>query len=170
MVGKLNATEGKIISSASTDTAFVVRNTGTATCKSVTIENTVGGTAVENNRAYGYCIIRNGSTNYGMKGKIIGNVIATTNIGEGEASENVTIYNTPYQYMLFPTWSARVVDGKDQDDIIWTRSNSANGTHTITVKKSDHKNDTGTYYVHIYAANSNYDTQGSVIVGITLTF
>ena len=171
MVGKLNATEGKIISSASTDTAFVVRNTGTATCKSVTIENTVGGAAVGNNRAYGYCIIRNGSTNYGMKGKIIGNVIATTNIGAGEASENVTIYNTPYQYMLFPTWSARVVDGKDQDDIIWTRSNSANGTHTITVKKSDHKNDTGTYYVHIYAANSNYEQQGSTpLVGITLTF
>ena len=170
MVGKLNATEGKIISSASTDTAFVVRNTGTATCKSVTIENTVGGTAVGNNRAYGYCIIRNGSTNYGMKGKIIGNVIATTNIGAGEASENVTIYNTGKQYLLFPTWSARVVNGKEQDDIIWTRSNSANGTHTITVKKSDHKNDTGTYYVHIYAANSNYETQGSVIVGITLTF
>ena len=167
--GKLNATGGKITTSA-TYASLCIRNTGTATCKSVTIENTVGGTAVENNRAYGYCIIRNGSTNYGMKGKIIGNVIATTNTGAGQASEDVTIYNTGKQYLLFPTWSARVVNGKEQDYIIWTRSNSANGTHTITVKKLDHKNDTGTYYVHIYAANSNDETQGSVIVGITLTF
>ena len=168
--GKLNATGGKITTSA-TYPSLCVRSAGTATCKSVTIENTVGSTAVENNRTYGYCIIRSRASNYGITGRIGGNVIATTNTGAGQASENVTIYNTPYQYMLFPTWSARVVNGKDQDDIIWTRSNSANGTHTITVKKSDHKNDTGTYNVHIYAANSNYEQQGSTpLVGITLTF
>ena len=168
--GKLNATGGKIITS-STSPSLCIRNTGTATCKSVTIENTVGGTAVENNRTYGYCIIRNRSSNYGITGKIIGNVIATSNTGAGEATENITIYNTGKQYLLFPTWSARVVNGKEQDDIIWTKSNSANGTHTITVRKVDHKNDTGTYYVHIYVANSNYEQQGSTpLVGITLTF
>ena len=170
MVGKLNATGGKIISSASgTDAAFIVRNTGTAMCKSVTIQNTVGRQAIVNNRAYENCVIRNRSSNYGITGKIIGKVIATTNTGAGKATENVTIYNTGKQYLLFPTWSARVVGGKDQDDIIWTRSNSANGTHTITVRKSEHKYDTGTYYVHIYAANSSYQTQ-EFIAGITLTF
>ena len=168
--GKLNATGGKIISSSGSDTALLVRNTGTATCKSVTIQNTAGGNSVENDRAYGYCVIRNGSSNYGITGKVIGNVIATTNTGAGKASENVTIYNTPYQYLLFPTWSAKVVNGTDQDDIIWTRSYSANRTHTITVKKSEHKNDTGTYNVHIYASNSKYEPQGNTIVGITLTF
>ena len=123
-----------------------------------------------NGGSYGRVIVKSRDINYGITGKILGKVIATTNTGAGQASENVTIYNTGKQYLLFPTWSARVVGGKDQDDIIWTRSNSANGTHTITVKKSDHKNDTGTYYVHIYAANSNYETQGSLIAGITLTF
>ena len=168
--GKLNGTGGNITVSSELS-ALMVREAGTATCKSVTIQNTAGGNSVENNRAYGYCVIRNRNNNYGITGKVIGNVIATTNTGAGQASENVTIYNTPYQYMLFPTWSARVVNGKDQDDIIWTRSNSANGTHTITVKKSDHKNDTGTYNVHMYEANSNYEQQGSTpLVGITLTF
>ena len=167
--GKLNATGGKITTS-DTYPSLCVRSAGTATCKSVTIQNTAGGTSVENNRAYGYCVIRNRNNNYGITGKVIGNVIATTNTGAGKASENVTIYNTPYQYLLFPTWSAKVVNGTDQDDIIWTRSYSANRTHTITVKKSEHKNDTGTYNVHIYASNSKYEPQGNTIVGITLTF
>ena len=167
--GKLNGTGGNITVS-SEFSALLVREAGTATCKSVTIQNTVGGNSVENDRAYGYCVIRNGSSNYGITGKVIGNVIATTNTGAGKASENVTIYNTPYQYLLFPTWSAKVVNGTDQDDIIWTRSYSANRTHTITVKKSEHKNDTGTYNVHIYASNSKYEPQGNTIVGITLTF
>ena len=168
--GNLNATGGKIISSSKTLSALFVRNKGTATCKSVTIQNTTGGTAVGNSdRPYASCIIKSRASNYGISGKILGKVIATTNTGAGKASENVTIYNTGKQYLLFPTWSARVVGGKDQDDIIWTRSNSANGTHTITVKKSEHKNDTGTYYVHIYAANSSYQTQ-EFIAGTTLTF
>ena len=168
--GKLNATGGAIISTNTNYCALLIQGIASAVCSSVTIK-TEGGIAISNGGNYNNCVIRSRAINYGITGIISGKAIATSNIGAGEESENVTIYNTGKQYLLFPTWSARVVNGKDQDDIIWTRSNSANGTHTITVKKSDHKNDTGTYYVHIYVANSNYEQQGSTpLVGITLTF
>ena len=168
--GKLNATGGTITTTNTNCNALSIKSIASAVCSSVTIK-TEGGLAIDNQGNYSNCIIRSRASNYGITGNISGKVIATTNTGAGKASENVTIYNTGKQYLLFPTWSARVVNGKDQDDIIWTRSNSANGTHTITVKKSDHKNDTGTYYVHIYVANSNYEQQGSTpLVGITLTF
>ena len=72
--------------------------------------------------------------------------------------------------MLFPTWSERVIGGTSQDDLIWTQSYSANGTHTIKVNKSEHNNDTGTYIVDVYEANLNYEVQGSTIVRIILTF
>ena len=167
--GKLNATGGKITTTNTNCNALLIKSIASAVCSSVTIK-TEGGLAIDNRGNYSNCIIRSRASNYGITGNISGKVIATTNTGAGKASENVTIYNTGKQYLLFPTWSARVVGGKDQDDIIWTRSNSANGTHTITVKKSDHKNDTGTYNVHIYASNSSYQPQGNAIVGITLTF
>ena len=166
--GKLNATGGTITGTNANYTALLIQSTASAVCSSVTIK-TVGEIAIANKGNYSNCIIRSRANNYGITGKISGKVIATTNTGAGKATENVTIYNTGKQYLLFPTWSARVVGGKDQDDIIWTRSNSANGTHTITVRKSEHKNDTGTYYVHIYAANSSYQTQ-EFIAGTTLTF
>lgn len=123
-----------------------------------------------NGGSYGRVIVKSRDINYGITGKILGKVIATSNTEAGQASENVTIYNTTYQYLLFPTWSEKVVGGTSQDDLIWTQSYSANGTHTITVKKSDHNNDIGTYLVDIYGANSNYEVQGNTIVRITLTF
>ena len=166
--GKLNATGGTITTTNTNCNALSIKSIASAVCSSVTIK-TEGGLAIDNQGNYSNCIIRSRANNYGITGKISGKVIATTNTGAGKATENVTIYNTGKQYLLFPTWSARVVGGKDQDDIIWTRSNSANGTHTITVRKSEHKNDTGTYYVHIYAANSSYQTQ-EFIAGTTLTF
>ena len=167
--GKLNATGGTITTTNTNCNALSIKSIASAVCSSVTIK-TEGGLAIDNQGNYSNCIIRSRASNYGITGNISGKVIATTNTGAGKASENVTIYNTGKQYLLFPTWSARVVNGTDQDDIIWTRSNSANGTHTITVKKSEHKNDTGTYNVHIYASNSSYQPQGNAIVGITLTF
>lgn len=166
--GKLNATGGSIISS--NYDALFVRNNGSAECDSVEIKND-SYSAVSNSTAdYGNCIIRSRASNYGITGPVIGKVIATSNTEAGQASENVTIYNTTYQYLLFPTWSEKVVGGTSQDDLIWTQSYSANGTHTITVKKSDHNNDIGTYLVDIYGANSNYEVQGNTIVRITLTF
>ena len=160
--GKLNATGGSIISSDYD--ALFVRNNGSAECDSVEIKTT-SYSAVSNNTAdYKNCIIRSRADNYGITGPVLGKVIATTNTEPGYESENITIYNTGYQYMLFPIWK----DGKD--DVIWTRSNSSNGTHTIMVKKLDHSNDTGVYLVDIYGANSNYEVQGNKIVRITLTF
>ena len=166
--GKLNATGGSI-NSINYDALFV-RNNGSAECDSVEIKTT-SYSAVSNNTAdYENCIIRSRASNYGITGPVLGKVIATSNTGVGQASENITIYNTTHQYLLFPTWSERVIGGTSQDDLIWTQSYSANGTHTITVNKSEHNNDTGTYIVDVYEANLNYEVQGSTIVRIILTF
>ena len=95
--------------------------------------------------------------------------LATTNTGPGQASENITIYNTGYQYVEFPTWTAKVVNGTNQDDIIWMKSNNSSGTHTVTVRKSEHNNETGTYYVHIYKSSASWAAT-TIITSITLTF
>lgn len=169
--GTYQGTGGTI--TAISQAALYVRNTGSATATNVIIKGSGtgnGGKVVINDREYGYCIIRSREINYGITGGIGRGIIATSNTGVGQASENITIYNTTHQYLLFPTWSERVIGGTSQDDLIWTQSYSANGTHTITVNKSEHNNDTGTYIVDVYEANLNYEVQGSTIVRIILTF
>ena len=166
--GSLSGTAGTIISN--NQAALHVRNTGTATCTSMTIkQNNSSNSAIFNQRDYSNCVIKSRASNYGISGKVTGKVLATTNTGPGQASENITIYNTGNQYLEFPTWTAKVVNGTNQDDIIWTRSNNSSGTHTITVRKSEHNNETGTYYVHIYVSSASW-TAVTMIANITLTF
>ena len=91
-------------------------------------------------------ILKNRSSNYGLTGSIGGKVLATTNTGAGQTQENITIYNTGSVYLSWPTWTTN----KGQDDIKWGETTSSSKTHTYTVKKSDHKNETGVYEVDIY--------------------
>ena len=91
-------------------------------------------------------ILKNRSSNYELTGSIGGKVLATTNTGAGQTQENITIYNTGSVYLSWPTWTTN----KGQDDIKWGETTSSSKTHTYTVKKSDHKNETGVYEVDIY--------------------
>ena len=62
-----------------------------------------------------------------------------------------------------PIWS----ETGGQDDLVWyTANRQANGTYTINVKASDHKNSTGLYNVHLYYVQNNGQLTG---VGGTTT-
>ena len=62
-----------------------------------------------------------------------------------------------------PIWS----ETGGQDDLVWyTASRQANGTYTVNVKASDHKNSTGLYNVHLYYVQNNGQLTG---VGGTTT-
>ena len=51
-----------------------------------------------------------------------------------------------------PIWSE--IGG--QDDLVWyTANRQANGTYTVNVKASDHKNSTGLYNIHLYYVQNN---------------
>lgn len=50
-----------------------------------------------------------------------------------------------------PVWSSK----NGQDDIIWyTAKNEGNGTYSLVVDTKNHKNDTGMYYIHVYATDN----------------
>ena len=64
----------------------------------------------------------------------------------------------------FPTWTEK----NDQDDLLsgWSVNPEASGTrngstYTFRVKTSDHNNESGTYYTHIYAYDDSYRGNGS---------
>ncbi|WP_165329318.1 GBS Bsp-like repeat-containing protein [Streptococcus tangpeifui] len=58
-----------------------------------------------------------------------------------------------------PVWT----DRNDQDDIIWYDGvKQADGTYKVTVRVSDHKNETGLYNIHLY-----YLENDGKLVGIT---
>ena len=62
-----------------------------------------------------------------------------------------------------PVWS----ETGGQDDLVWyTANRQANGTYTVNVKASDHKNSTGLYNVHLYYVQNNGQMTG---VGGTTT-
>ena len=62
-----------------------------------------------------------------------------------------------------PIWS----ETGGQDDLVWyTANRQANGTYTVNVKASDHKNSTGLYNVHLYYVQNNGQLTG---VGGTTT-
>ena len=62
-----------------------------------------------------------------------------------------------------PIWSE--IGG--QDDLVWyTANRQANGTYTVNVKASDHKNSTGLYNIHLYYVQNNGQMTG---VGGTVT-
>ena len=56
-----------------------------------------------------------------------------------------------------PIWSE--IGG--QDDLVWyTANRQANGTYTVNVKASDHKNSTGLYNIHLYYVQNNGQMTG----------
>ena len=56
-----------------------------------------------------------------------------------------------------PVWS----ETGGQDDLVWyTANRQANGTYTVNVKASDHKNSTGLYNVHLYYVQNNGQLTG----------
>ena len=62
-----------------------------------------------------------------------------------------------------PIWSE--IGG--QDDLVWyTANRQADGTYTVNVKASDHKNSTGLYNIHLYYVQNNGQMTG---VGGTVT-
>ena len=62
-----------------------------------------------------------------------------------------------------PIWS----ETGGQDDLVWyTANRQANGTYTVNVKASDHKNSTGLYNIHLYYVQNNGQMTG---VGGTVT-
>lgn len=72
----------------------------------------------------------------------------------------------------FPTWTEK----NDQDDLLsgWEVSPKASGTRddntfTFRVKTSDHNNESGTYYTHIYAYDNSYRGNGSGPVKLSAT-
>ena len=166
--GSANTTGGTITSKVGgTATTVWVLQSGKIELKNTTVTNTGGGVAVTNQTGNGAnFIIRNRSANYGISGRPDGYIIATTNTGPGQASENVTIYQANSQKVLFPTWT----EYNGQDDIDWMRAESSNVlVHTVTIYKSSHNNETGNYNVHIYSSFNNWTANG-FIGNVTLQF
>ena len=54
--------------------------------------------------------------------------------------------------VMMPTWT----DKNGQDDLKWYTASKNGDTYTLKVKTSNHNNEGGTYYTHIYA----YDAEG----------
>ena len=72
----------------------------------------------------------------------------------------------------FPTWT----DKNDQDDLLsgWEVNPKASGTRngntfTFRVKTSDHNNESGVYYTHIYAYDNSYRGNKAGAVALTAT-
>lgn len=143
---------------------------GKATIINCTVKATQStSNAVCNNTSnYTDVIIKSRASNYGISGLIFGKVLATTNTSKGQAQENITIYNTGYTSLFWPTWTSKAVNGNAQDDLTWDITTNSSGTHTYTVKKSAHNNETGAYNVHIYVNNNG--VANPIIANIGLTF
>ena len=94
----------------------------------------------------------------------VGNLSGTINIVNNDTMAgrfDVVISNvkTPngVQTVSVPIWS----ETGGQDDLIWyTANRQANGTYTVNVKASDHKNSTGLYNVHLYYVQNNGQLTG----------
>ncbi len=70
---------------------------------------------------------------------------------------------TGTKFVKFPTWSS--ING--QDDIIWYEGNISNLQSSITIDVSNHNNNGGTYYTHIYAYDKNNNLISSDSSGTT---
>ena len=154
-------------SSEVTSIALLVRQ-GKAETNSTIISATSGYAVYNETGVAGNLLIRSRATNYGLTGNLPPlTFVATTNTGPGQSLEQVTFYNTGCEYTLSPVWS----DNGGQDDITWTSSrvSSNNSSHTFTIRKSDHKDDSGTYQVELYESNSSWSPV-RWLTGIQITF
>ena len=142
---------------------------GKATITNCTIKATQSTSSAVWNATSNYedMVIKSRASNYGLSGSVAGKVFATTNTSTGQAQENVTIYNTGCTTVYWATWTLTKSDasGNNQDDLKWETTTNSSGTHTYTVKKSAHNNETGTYAVHIYN-----DSRTTLLGGIGLKF
>lgn len=164
--GTAYTTGGTVTTGTNTNNALLLRNSAKGEFISTKFINRGSGNAVSNETGNANnLIIRSRDTNYGLSGTVNGMVIATTNVSSGQSYEKVTLYNSGSQYVTFPTWTNK----NNQDDIDWIRSQNSSGTHTVTINKSNHNNETGKYFVDIYQTNSSWVAQ-KMIGGITLTF
>ena len=65
--------------------------------------------------------------------------------------------------VLVPVWSEQ----NGQDDIVWYQATKqGEGVYKVTIKVSDHKNNSGNYHVHLYYLLDNGEQRG---VGATMT-
>ncbi|WP_105107981.1 GBS Bsp-like repeat-containing protein [Streptococcus suis] len=77
--------------------------------------------------------------------------VSVANVNTQAGTYDVVIKNvyspTAIDKVYVPTWT----ENKGQDDIIWhVASRQADGSYKYTVKKSEHKNETGNYISHVY--------------------
>ena len=94
----------------------------------------------------------------------VGNLSGTINIVNNDTMAgrfDVVISNVKapngVRSVSVPIWS----ETGGQDDLVWyTANRQANGTYTVNVKASDHKNSTGLYNVHLYYVQNNGQLTG----------
>ncbi|NQH40985.1 N-acetylmuramoyl-L-alanine amidase [Streptococcus suis] len=77
--------------------------------------------------------------------------VSVANVNTKTGTYDVVVKNvyspTSIDKVLIPTWTSN----KGQDDIVWHEaSRQADGSYKYTVKKTEHKNETGTYISHVY--------------------
>ena len=100
-----------------------------------------------------------------VKGKI---EIQNQNDKAGTFDVIVTNVSSNYDIreVQLPIWSVQ----NDQDDIIWYRAQKqGDGSYKTSVKISDHKNDRGTYNIHLYYVLSNGQQIGVMGTQTTVT-
>ncbi|MGQ7337530.1 GBS Bsp-like repeat-containing protein [Streptococcus suis] len=77
--------------------------------------------------------------------------VSVANVNTQAGTYDVVIKNvyspTAIDKVYVPTWT----ENKGQDDIVWhVASRQVDGSYKYTVKKSEHKNETGNYISHVY--------------------
>ena len=100
--------------------------------------------SVDYARPTGVLTIENNNTVSGTFDAVVRNIVAPTGLKE----------------VLIPSWS--LADG--QDDLVWHKATSqSDGSYRVTIKASEHKNDTGKYNIHVYYVDNdnqrNYITE-----------
>lgn len=164
---RVNTTGGTIMGN-STNAVISVNDSSRAEFINTTIKSnyTADPYAVYNNTGSGgNCIIRSRASNFGLTGRVGKLVIATTNTSTGQASELVRIYNASTTYVFFPTWT----NANGQDDIKWYNTTKSSNYNEIRIYKSNHRNETGLYNVHIYDS-ADGGTARNGIGALTLNF
>ncbi|MEX2783808.1 LD-carboxypeptidase LdcB/DacB [Streptococcus sp. H49] len=69
------------------------------------------------------------------------------------------------QSVKVPVWSVR----NGQDDLIWYDAVRHNNNYKVTVKRSNHKNDYGDYYINLYYVENDNQLAGIVSAKTTLS-
>ena len=82
--------------------------------------------------------------------------LAITGLNNATGSYDVVISNLiaprGFKEVLVPTWSEK----NGQDDIIWYKAaKQANGDYKVTVRSSNHKDDSGLYNSHVYLVDND---------------